>query len=151
MSVASNSRELSRLRGFPIYSFEYGVNHQVGPRLYSIDVYVHFLVSTQSTLHGAPPRTMNPIVRFFRGIPENIFQGVFEMYQCVTFVHDREEMTRGFYSELDSEGMLQELFSECDLMTHIYSRTPFHRVASIYAEFEPDYLGDSFELFVTLA
>ena len=116
-----------------------------------MDVFVHFLVSAQSTLHASPPRVMNPIVRFFRGIPESTFQGVFEMYQCVSFLYSQEEMTRGFYTELDSDGMLQELFTECELMTHIYSRTPFHRIVSIYAEYEPDHLGDSFELFVALA
>ena len=151
MSVASNQRELSRLRGFSLYSFHYMVNHPVGSHYYSMDVFVHFLISPTSPLHGSRARQLTPLIRFFRGIPEDIFRGAFELYQSCTIVHSRDELIRGLFSDLSDDDMLQSLFSECDFLLHIYSRTPFHRVASYYAQFEPDHLGDSFELFLSLA
>ena len=151
MSVASNQREFSRLRGFPIYTFHYMVNHNVGSHYYSMDVFVHFLISPESSLHGSSTRALAPIIRFFRGIPDSIFSGSFELYQSCTFVHSREELIRGLFSTLGDDDMLQLLFTECDFISHIYSRTPFHRVTEYYAQFEPDCLGDSFELFLSLA
>ena len=151
MSVASNHRELSRLRGFPLFTFHYMVNHPVGSHFFSMDVFVHFLISPSSTLHGSSTRRLAPIIRFFRGIPEDIFRGAFELYQACTIVHSRDELVTGLYSDLGDDDMLQSLFSECDFMSHIYTRTPFHRVSCYYAQFEPDHLGDSFELFLSLS
>ena len=151
MSVASNHRELSRLRGFPLYTYHYMVNHPVGAHFFSMDVFVHFLVSPTSTLHGSSVRQLAPILRFLRGVPEDIFRGAFELYQGCTIVHSRDELVQGLYSDLSDDDMLQTLFSESDFLTHVYSRTPFCRVSSYYAQFEPDHLGDSFELFLSLA
>lgn len=143
MSVASNQRELSRLRGFPVYTYHYMVNHPVGAHFFSMDIFVHFLVSPLSALHGVGSRRLAPIIRFFRGVPENIFAGAFELYQSCTIVHSRDELVQGIFSELGDEDMLQVLFTDCDFLSHVYSRTPFHRVTSYYAQFEPDHLGDS--------
>ena len=151
MSVASNSREFSRLRGFPVYTFHYMVNHPVGSHFFSMDIFIHFLVSPQSVLHGVNTRRLAPIIRFFRGVPEDIFRGAFELYQSCTIVYSRDELTAGLYSELGDDDMLQTLFTESDFLSHVYSRTPFHRVSSFYAQFEPDHLGDSFELFLSLS
>ena len=151
MSVASNSREFSRLRGFPVYTFHYMVNHPVGAHFFSMDIFVHFLVSPQSVLHGVNARRLAPIIRFFRSVPEDIFRGAFELYQSCTIVYSRAELTTGLYSELGDDDMLQTLFTESDFLSHVYSRTPFHRVSSFYAQFEPDHLGDSFELYLSLS
>lgn len=151
MSVASNQRELSRLRGTHLFTFHYMVNHNIGSHFYEMDVFVHFLVSPQSSLFGGSTRALTPIIRFFRGIPDTIFSGSFELYQSCTFVHSRDDLVRGLYSGLGDLDMLQTLFTECDFMSHIYSRTPFHRVTEYFAQLEPDHLGDSFELFLSLA
>lgn len=151
MSISSNSRELSRLRGRPLYSFVYGVNHQVGRSFISLDIQVNFLIDPESVLFAAPRRLLSPVLRFLRRINESQFRDIFDLYQLVSLFQSREVLSRGVYADLLESDPLQGLLSSSDFMSLIYSRTPFDRVASYYAEFEDDRLGDSFELFLSLA
>ena len=150
MSISSNSRELSRLRGKALYSFIYYVNHQVGNSFISLDIQVNLIIDPESTLFSAPMRRVSPVLRFLRGLTQDQFRDVFDLYQLVTLFHSSQVLARGFYLDLPVADPLQSLLSASDFMVLIYSGTPFSRIASIYAQFEDDNLGDSFELFVSL-
>ena len=151
MFISTNSRELSRLRGKAIYSYEYGVNHQIGSTFVSLDVTVHLLVDPESSVFSASRHVMTPILRFLRTLPESVFRDVFDLYQLVSLFQTRELLDQGVYSDLAENDTLQVLMSGCEFMTAIYSRTPFSRIVNYYAQFEEDHLGDSFELYLSLA
>ena len=151
MSISSNTRELSRLRGTAIYSFLYAVNHQIGSSFISLDIQVNLLIDPSSTLFSAPRRSIVPVLRFLRGLTENQFRDVFDLYQLVSLFHSQTVLVRGIYSNLLETDPLQGLLSSSEFLNLIYSRTPFSRVVSYYAQFEDDSLGDSFELFLSLA
>lgn len=151
MSISSNARELSRLRGRPLYSFVYNVNHQVGRSFISLEVQVNFLIDPESVLFVAPRRLVSPVLRFMRRITESQFRDIFDLYQLVSLFQPREVLSRGIYVDLLETDPLQGLISSSDFMSLIYSRTPFDRIVSYYAQFEDDRFGDSFELFLSLA
>lgn len=150
MSISSNSRELSRLRGTPLYSYVYSVNHQVGNSFISLDIQVNLLVDPDSVLFSRSKRLLVPVLRFLRGLTDSQFRDVFDLYQLVRLFQPLDVLIRGVYVDLSESDTLQGLLSTSDFMALIYSGTPFSRVASYYAEFEEDRLGDSFELFLSL-
>jgi len=94
---------------------------------------------------------VTPVLRFLRGVSENQFRDIFDLYQLVSLFHPRVDLDRGFYLDLTESDPLQGLMSTSDFLSLIFSRTPFSRVASFYAQYEEDNLGDSFELFLSLA
>ena len=151
MSISTNSRELSRLRGKPLYSFLYGVNHQIGSSFVSLDIQVNLLIDPDSALFTAPARLVTPVLRFLRGLNETQFQDIFDLYQLVCLFQPQDSLDRGVYSDLTDSDPLQSLFSASDFLTLVFSQTPFSRVNSYYAEFEADHLGDAFELYLSLA
>ena len=151
MSISTNSRELSRLRGKCLYSYLYIVNHQIGRSFVSLDLQVNFLIDPSSSLFIAPRRRLVPVLQFLRGLVEDQFRDIFDLYQLVCLYQSRENLLRGIYSELSDSDALHSLMVNSDFMTLIFSRTPFTHIPSYYAEFESDPLGDSFELFLSLA
>ena len=150
MSISSNQRELSRLRGKSLYSYLYVVNHQIGSTFVSLDIQVNLLIDPSSILYSAPRRQVTPVLRFLRGLPESQFRDIFDLYQLVSLFQSQDTLLRGIYSDLSETDALHSLFMTSDFLALIFSRTPFTRVSSYYAEFEADPLGDSFELYLSL-
>ena len=151
MSISTNSRELSRLRGKCLYSFLYIVNHQLGRSFVSLDLQVNLLIDPSSFLFTAPRRQIVPILRFLRGLTENQFRDIFDLYQLVSLYQSREILIRGIYSELSETEALHSLLVNSDFLALVFSGTPFTRIPSYYAQFESDPLGDSFEMYLSLA
>ena len=150
MSISTNSRELSRLRGKSLYSFLYIVNHQLGRSFVSIDLHVNLLIDPSSALFTAPRREIISVLRFLRGIPESQFRDIFDLYQLVSLYQPRDILVRGVYDDLSETDPLHSLLVTSDFISHVFSQTPFTRISSYYAEFEDDPHGDAFELFLSL-
>ena len=150
MSISTNSRELSRLRGKSLYGYSYIVNHQLGRAFVSIDLHVHLLIDPSSILFTASRREIIPVLRFLRGISESQFRDIFDLYQLISLYQSRDLLIRGVYSDLSETDPLHSLLVASDFIALIFSHTPFTRISSYYAEFEDDPHGDAFELFLSL-
>ena len=139
------------MRGRFLYSFLYSVNHQVGSAFISLEVQVNLLIDPESALYTSSRRHMVPVLRFLRGVTDNQFRDIFDLYQLVSLFQPRDALVRGVYCNLLESNPLRDLLISSDFLTLIFSRTPFSRVLAYYAQFEDDIHGDSFELYLSLA
>ena len=147
MSPTGCARTRSMFRGRPLHIFEYMVRHQIGHTLYDLEVTVHVCIDPASGLYSQPGARLRPIYQVLRSVPD--FSSVFDLYQHLEMTFGRSVLTTGYFGHVDAD--LQCLFRTSDILSHIFSRTAFCQVSTVYCHYAVDSSGDAVEILLSLA